>query len=46
MIMDNLSDIVIFSSFFELTKVINQRSHAGRKVKYTIYQLTQGDLAC
>jgi hypothetical protein len=46
MIMDNLFNIVIFSPFLELTKVVHQWSHAGRKVKYTIYQLTERDLAC
>ena len=46
MILDNLSDVVILGSLLQLPKVIDQWSHAGRKVENTVHQLTERDLAC
>ena len=45
-IVDYLFDVVILSDLLQLPKVIDQRSHAGGKVKNTVHQLTEGDLAC
>ena len=45
MITNNLLNVVIFSSFLELSEVIDQWPHTGREIQHTIYQLTQGDLA-
>ena len=46
MIMDNLFDVITLSPLLQLSKIIYQWSHTGREVQHTIYQLTQGDLAC
>ena len=44
-IMDDLSDVVILCHLLQLSKVIDQRSHAGREVKHTVHQLAERDLA-
>ena len=36
-ITNNLLDVVILSSFLELTEVIDQRSHTGREIQHTIH---------
>ena len=45
MIFDNLACVVTLSPSVELSKVIDQRSHTGRKVKDSIHQLTEWDFA-
>ena len=45
MIMDDLFDIIILSPLLQLSKVIDQRSHAGREVKHSVHQLAERDLA-
>lgn len=40
MVMDYLLSIVLLCVTCELAKVIDQWSHAGRKVNYTVHQLS------
>ena len=40
-IFDNLTCVILLSSSVELSKVIDQRTHTGGKVKDSIYQLTK-----
>ena len=41
--LNNLTDVVFFCFSVELTKVIDQRCHAGREVQHPIHQLTKRD---
>ena len=45
MVMDYLSDVIIFCVFLELSKVVDKWSHTGREVKHTIDKFTEGNTA-
>ena len=46
MVMDYLGCVVSLSVSVELTKVIHQWPHAGRKVNHSVHQLSQWDPPC
>ena len=46
MIMDYPSDIITLSACIELAKVIDERSHAGRKIQHTVHKLPKGNCSC
>ena len=44
MIMDNMLNVVILCILLELSKVVDQRSHAGREVKHTVHKFTKRNM--
>ena len=40
MVTDNMHNVLILCTLLELAKIIDQRSHAGREVKYMVHQFT------
>ena len=46
MVRDNLSDVLSFLAGVQFTKVINQRSHAWRKVLHSVYKIPKRNCPC
>ena len=46
MVRDNLADVLSFFAAVQLAEVINQRSHAWRKVLHLIYKVLKRNCPC